>query len=625
MKLLEPMVFGEFASGLGLPRKYREPHVLVGVDTETVKGLPYCVQTADSAGGESVRECWGQASVVRRALSVYLEDAPPNAWILAAAHYLRFDVQVLFRDKLELFQGVGEIDWIDEEGVHWKGSTLWPVVFVIARKNGRTLLLIDTFKFFFGSLASVARDLQLEHKKLEVPVCIKENRAPTEEEQAEFVEYALTDARVVLGVLKWIDSIWAEADLGAFISIAHQGGKIFNRRFAARQDEQKWGLDLPDQTGQMAGLASYQGGRNSLRSPTGQYPFVVEDCTQLDVKSMYPYVASHVLPPLFNGRWVWDADPKPTDHGILRVYGRVKAAPHGYKLLMAEDGSYLKAGDDLKGTWMTSYELVAAMAHGLIEAPAWCGYVWEGDLTGKHPLRDYYRWVFEQKERARGGAPALYLYYKYLANSLTGKFCSTIPRLRWNNGVLQKYRVPGGMFNAPVGSLITGAARARLFNAEVESSSLHGATDSIVVPPWGKAPAEGQNLGDWEHVTTGTFICARNKLYAFLGKTEKRFLGGTGYFIEREGGVFPATEREIKDPQKRKMLVYKGQLILKYALHAFHGDVFEFLRLILEVDGTRKYTYKRMTQLREAQRRRLPGLQFNQFEAELKSGGKYGG
>jgi hypothetical protein len=68
---------------------------------------------------------------------------------------------------------------------------------------------------------------------------------------------------------------------------------------------------------------------------------------------------------------------------------------------------------------------------------------------------------------------------------------------------------------------------------------------------------------------------------------------------------------------------FQGRKILKYATHAFQGNVFDFLNLIFS--GKNKYKYRRMVHMREAQRRRgLRALTFERFEAELRYGGKYG-
>ena len=275
---------------------------------------------------------------------------------------------------------------------------------------------------------------------------------------------------------------------------------------------------------------------------------------------------------------------------------------------MDAGGEYIRPGVQVDGLWVTGFELRAALRHGILQGATWAGYIWErGKATGdRHPFREYFSKVFAEKESHRDKNPALYLYYKYLANSLTGKFVATIPQLEVGDNGLEKYRVPGALFNAPVGALITGAGREFLFEAEIVAKSVHGATDSLVVPPWGNTPPGiGPNMGQLEKVVSGQFVCGRNKLYAFLGPKSGDFTG------------------ERKDETGKTTKFYEGQEILKYATHAFQGTVFEFLGMIL--GGRKTYQYTRMVQMREASRRpSLKPLQMTEFTGEIKLGGKYG-
>ncbi len=602
----------------------------MGFDTETVDGLPFTCQFSTSGGERDVFECYGRSDLIRDHFSRLLVDAPDRAFILVGAHYLRFDIQVLFRDFPQMFAGLGEIDYTDAAGVSWRGSTNWPVIFAIARYQGKTLLLIDTFRFFFGGLAGVCEALKIKVQKLQRPACIAENRAPTPKEMPYFLKYAMTDSDAVLEILQWIDHIWELQGVGPCVSIAHQAGRIF-RRNHTKIDNKIVGLDAADHFGQLGGIHAYHGGRNSVNAqaaarveierfqhPDGVtvtekqplFPMRVENCTLFDVRSMYPWICSDLLPSFFGGRWVWSDTPEIEPAGLYRVSGRVRKGDcWPYRLLMNDEGNYIPPDALTVGEWVTGFELESALKHGLIETTNITGYLWKPGEETRHPFREYFSWVFEEKEKHRDTSPALYLYYKYLANALTGKFVSTIPQLKVNpvSGQLGKIRVPGMLFNAPIGALITGAGRAYLFEQELLSSSIHGATDSIVVPPWGRKPGNiGGNLGQWEEVCSGTFVCGRNKLYAFISPkkrgnfTGKKLVSGkTKYF-------------------------YKGQEILKHATHAFNGGIFEFLKMC--ETGQRQYKYRRMAQLREAQRR--PGLRaltFNDFEAELKLGGKYGG
>ncbi len=274
---------------------------------------------------------------------------------------------------------------------------------------------------------------------------------------------------------------------------------------------------------------------------------------------------------------------------------------------MDAKGEYLEPGEI--NTVQTGYEIQTAIKHGLLTDYSYQGMIWEPGASTWHPLRAYYDGVFSAKEEHRGKNPTLYAFYKFLANSLTGKFASTIP-LEDEDG--QKYRVPGLLYNPSVYSFITGAGRCLLFEYELQSQSIHGATDSLVVPPWGSSPAEGDKMGDWEKAVTGTFVAARNKLYAFLGP--KTHGNRTGWRDKK--GQWTTERLDFKTP------VWEGQEITKYALHAFKGTVFQFLDAVFH--GQTSYSYTRMVQIKEARRRKdLKPLQMNAFVEELKLGGKY--
>ncbi len=583
---------------MGLGAKYRTPWAIVGFDTETVDGHPYTCQFSDSQGGESLEECNGRPEVIRACIAEYLQKAPPKSFILMGAWYLRFDMQILFRDAPEIFSGLGEVDHQDEQGIHWKGSTNWPVIFAVARWKGRTLLLMDAWRYFQGTLAKTCEMLNLPIQKLPRPACIKEGRAPQgKAEREEFATYAMVDAKAVLQVMTLIDSLWAREDLGPCISLAHQAGRVFRVKHTLDQGKPK-GLDAPDHFSNLNGLAAYHGGRNSLLAET--LPLVVPDCALYDVRSLYPSICVFELPSFFQGRWVSDTRiskrPQVDLAGIYRVSGTLRAGAHPqYRLLMNAAGEYLPVDKPFKA-WVSGFELQAALQYSLIEDVKVFGFHWEGG-SKRHPFKDFYTEIFNQKEANRGKNSLLYHYYKNLGNSLTGKFVATIPQ-QDSNG--QKFRVPGLLFNGPIGALITGAGRARLFRAEIASSSIHAATDSIVVPPWGAHPANiGPGMGQWEKVCTGVFVCARNKLYAFLGEKKGNFTG------EKDGSLF-----------------WAGQKIEKYALHAFRGTVFQFLAAVF--DGQREYSYQRMTQLREAGKRGgIVPLTMQTFTEKLNFGGKY--
>lgn len=635
MEYKEKLDLDAMPKGFGLGNKYRAPWKVVGFDTETnpATGEVFTAQFSSSTGEKEVFECHGQPALVRDGFARLLKGAPPRSFILAGAHYLRFDISVLFKDTPEIFSELGEIAHEDEGGVLWKGSTNWPVIFAIARWGGRCLLLIDTFRWFPGSLADVCDQLQLPIRKLDRPKSIMENRLPREDEYEAFLDYAMVDADAALGVLKKIDSIWESEAVGPCISLAHQAGRIFRRNYTRGTAGKPVGLDAPDPFAQHHGVSAYHGGRNSLKAAA--LPLVVDNCTMYDVRSLYPHICSNVLPSFFAGRWVWtpgDSTSEIPDVGIYEISGELSAgdcAP--YRLLMDAKGNYLPLGQ-VRKVWVTGFEVNEALRRGMLARLTWFGFYWSSEDEGeyspdqlrrggkysrkakKHPFREFYKETFARKEANRDVNPTLYTYYKNLANSLTGKFVSTIPRMVYEGDQRVKIRTPGMLFNGPVGAFITGAGRVELFREEVRCQSIHGATDSLMVPPGAEHPTNvGPAMGQFEKVCQGTFVCGRNKLYAVLGPEDR----GRFESLWAKGFSGPMLEKG------KKVKAWRGREILKYATHAFQGTVYLFLDLVFS--GERGYEYTRMVQMRESQRRQgLTALTMTKFKGELQLGGKYG-
>lgn len=616
-----PVHLKEHAQGLGLPRSYKKPAFLLGLDTETLPGRPYTFQAATDLGHRELTYVDGCAPLIRAKLYEFLDQVPDGQFGLGAFYFFRFDVQTVFFDKPDYWKGSAALDAedVDNNGVYWTGALTWPTVFLRLKRGKKKLFLIDLFRFWEGGLAKCCEKLDLPIRKMDRPACVTENREPTPEERDYFEEYALIDAEAALSLLGLLDSLWEMDGNPPSFSNAHESGRVFKKRYAPK------GLDMPDTLALQAGEWAYHGGRNALHLP--QVPIVIPNCTLADVSSQYPAVCYYDLPAFFGGSWIW-RDNKPLDpNGIYEVLtGNLsEKAREMPDFLMDHQGRYFRHADrpcNLKKTkckihnhgplahfWFTGVELLAAMELGALELRSWWGFAWEGQDENR-PLARYMLDHYREKSATRGNE-VLYQRNKYRLNTLTGKFIATIPRGAFMaDGSFQKWRLPGSLYNPPVAALITAHARTQIFREECRIPVFHTATDSIVIPaqyaPLDR-PRIQEGLGLWEKQVTGDFVCGRNKLYAFLDPeiTEKGFTGR-------------------KKDGKKTLIYFKGRKVLKYARHGFQGDILDFLEAATVGAPRLEYKHQHMGGIRESRRRPdMKALAMNWVDASVTFGGKY--
>lgn len=604
--ILDDIDFTFRGQGLGLGRKYREPDMLGALDTEVIQGSPYTLQIKLKDGLREIFYCHGNPRLIRLRLYELLDSLPSHGVGVLGFYFFKYDIQAIFLDKPQYFTGIACLEGEEEDGFGLRGVLTWPTVFLVIRRNGKKLIIIDLFRFFEGGLNKVCHDLKLPVKKLPVPKCIKDQFYPiAPKEVREFERYALGDVDAGLPILEHIRSFWEEYDLAPKISNAHMAATIFLKKYTGGL-----GLDKPDLLMQRAAIKSYHGGRNSLTVP--KLPFFASDVFYMDVSSMYPYCGAYKLPAIFGGRWDWDLGREKklalspellNDNGIYRVHGRIYRGKSGpYKLLMNHEGDYCLPGR-VEGVWWTGIEIKTAIGWGILEPEKIVGFQWIPGEDKGHPLKNYFEFFYNLKRQSKG-KPALYEFAKKMLNTLYGKMIATIPHQREGGKV---FHTPGSLFNAPVASLFTAWSRVYIFENEVKYQSFHAATDSILIPGPTLPPLSKGIMGGWEMECKGDFVVARNKLYAIIDG-------------EQTKGSFTGVE---EDGEGNKKWFWEGRSIHKYALHAFQGNVIDLLNACYY--GKKKYIARRMGNIRESLRRPdITPLKFNDIPMEVNFVGKYG-
>lgn len=594
------MAWRERGFGLGLGRKWREPDLVAAGDFETVNGKVFTFQFCQEGKEPRLIYLHENPKVAREFFYGLFDDLPDRGLGVCGFYFLKFDIQCLFLDKPHWFTGLAALrtDEHHEGDFSFQGVLSWPTPFVIFRKGNKKILVFDIFRFFEGGLATVCSNLRLPIQKMDRPDYIGE-RYPTNEETEYFEDYAKTDVSSSVGIVREILKIFERYDLGLKISNAHLAASIFLKHFTNGK-----GLDKPDFLQQIAAMKAYHGGRNSLTVP--KVPFVAKDCQYWDVSSNYPYCATK-CPPAFGGRWVWNYDrgQEIQENGIYKSdFEIVDVGP--YQLLMDHEGSYLEAGQHVE-IWLSGIEILTAKKHGILKNQQnIVGFMWEPgkDYTGKHPVKEYMEHFYQEKSASKGKY-ALYEHAKKMLNTLYGKFISTIPFKTDEKG--EVWHIPGSIFNAPMGCLITAWSRCLIFEAEIKYGSLHAATDSILCPgPLFPKNPENPKMGDFTLEYEGDFVVGRNKLYAIIDR-EITKLGFTG---------------EFEEAGKKKRYFWEGREVLKFALHAFQGNVLDFLEAVFH--GKKEYTARRMGNIRESLKNpEITPLAFNNIPMEVNFAGKY--
>lgn len=549
-------------------RGFHEPAFqLFGGDTETVNGRPLSLQLSD---GTDTTLLWVDEHNALDAFVGYFAGRLSSRVNVCYFHHLAYDIIVLCypfykeigKSTQAPFETTGRVGRHRWRLKVWFGKRCWARLWIGTRR----VWLLDSWAFVGCSLEKIALKLNLPMQKLAKPPYLGQ-RAPTEDERPAFEAYAKADAAVAYHVGRWIIQQHQEFDVRLSVSLPQFAARVLRHHFF-HEDER---IELPPiQVNRWAEL-SYHGGKNGCYVKPGVYRNVAE----ADLTSAYAWAMTQI-PQMVRGQY-----RKVTEivaerfAGIYCISGTTGACR--YPVFYHHDFTPIGPRETFARVWVTSYELFEALRHREVKLSSAWGVVWAAARGYEHhPLRDYNQTFFQKKETAAKGDPRREI-FKLLCNALYGKF---IQHTKMDADVTLhvgadgqgKIETPeycaGGLYHPFLGSLITGLVRARLHALEVQYEALHTATDSIKT----RLPVkETDGLGGLRVVVTGDCLLLRNKLYV--------------HFDER------------------------GE-IAKYALHGFQGTERELLAMVRERRTT--YTVRRMRQVREALRRGLAPLEWEE-------------
>jgi hypothetical protein len=565
--------------------------VIYGADTETVKGKPNSLQFySEDVPCERI-EFVDERNSARKFIE-WCNTRKPRVLHVVYMHMLSFDIIELFWGKYEnLIQNGGEFDF-NAYGWHVRGLYGTPTFASLSRGHDRRIVLVDSYSFYRGSLASAAQLFCPDLPKLPRPRGIGERRYTAKD--TSFVEYAMRDAVVAYHIGRQVEELHREFDLQQCISIADMASRIFRHCFLT------YNIPQPSDDVIAAALDSYHGGKNNLTAKPGWHTGI----TGIDISSAYPH-AMHQLPAFSNGnlykryRALRGARLSSVpSYGVYRVAGTLRDCR--WPVLFGHDFKPLRG--DIEGVWIQGIELNEALRSGEFHATKISGFYYDAERDNQAPAlrkfcEDFYDRKQSEKDKVRRHG------YKTILNSLYGKFIQTRKRSRKyyhdidsSEGTDASELVAGGLFHPFIASAITADTRARIHRIEHHYKALHTATDGIFT--YAKPERTGMyrvqkgaadELGQLTTEVEGNLLLLRCKcyiVYADTGEIESR--------------------------------AFQGKRIAKYALHGFQGGVFELERLM--ATGERKYKASRPNRLKESLKRGLTPNEFVERDYVLKIG-----
>lgn len=506
-------------------------------------------------------------------------------------HNLAFDlIELLWGHEKKFVENGGEFEF---KVGSWTVRGLYgtPTFCTLRSGHDRSIVLVDSFSFFRGSLASAAELFCPDLPKLRHPRGIGEKRFTSRD--TGFVAYAMRDAQVTYHIGKSIEELHREFDLKQCVSVADLAARIFRHRFL------DYSIPQPDHEIVQNSLDAYHGGKNNITTAPGYYPGV----HGIDVSSAYPD-AMQQMPAFARARLYKRYRSKRgckrvPDYGVYAVSG----TSHACKWPALFDHGFKPLSGEFDCIHIQGFELNEALRSGELSASKIIGHYYDADKDIQvSALRAFCDDFYHRKQTERN--PIQRYMYKLILNSISGKFIQTRKRtlkayVDIDSGEISDAAelVAGGMFHPFIAAAITAHTRARIHRMEHHYQALHTATDgifSLCKPATHgefKTVPKATRLGELTYEVHGDLLLVRNKCY-----------------------VVYTDEGEKKDRSKQ----FPGKYIAKYALHGFQGTVFDLERLIKT--GKRTYTTVRPNKLKESIKRGLVPNDFQKHDHNLRVG-----
>lgn len=460
-----------------------------------------------------------------------------NSTVVCGAHYLVFDLGVLFWETLNPLDSrtsrAPRRSFFSLLKCKTEIEIIWSKpCFAKFRRDGKTIHLIDTFAFFTMSLSRGLTLIGASVSKKEKPKDLGKRLIP----KKELTPYLQADVAGCYELLNEIKNLHSRYDLRLCVSLPQMSGRIF-RHFYLKSD-----FEVPPSSLINGALLSYHGGKNSFVAKPGWH----KDCYDLDINSAYPEAMAQ-LPNFEKGKWVYGEGMdffRRHPHGIYMASGKAKTCPYG----VIFDHGFKKITGEFSGVWATGYEISESLRTNEVVYDSLRGYGYRENA--KTPgafgsfVRDFYRRKQSAKTKTEGH------FYKLILNSLYGKF---IQRTEDDDGNF----VAGSMFDPTIASLITGYVRAKIHSLEHRYNAIHTATDGFITKTKPNPRDIGAEIGQLKAETFGPCLILRNKLYLHFDNNGQLKKSGLHGF---EGD--PTTLEKLWKSSKR---IYKISRLVKWA------------------------------------------------------------
>lgn len=555
---------------------------VIGFDTETMEGPPI---TAQFYSGQlpSINAClFVTAGDVTQQCLRHIAKYCRRGEFVIYGHNLKFDLLSLFypqyRTLVQKSDGTFAFtyDRWDIEGIYGTPT------FCRMRTGDTCVTIVDSYGWFRTSLARAAKLVCPDLPKLHKPDGLGQKLF--EQDDMDFVSYAMRDAEVAYHIGIAIDEIHHEFDLRQSISVANMAANIFQQHYISETAP----IYNTGPRILVGARAAYHGGKNNLYK--GAAPAWHSHIDAWDLSSAYPHAMTQMpafsKPSLFAASRVFSKTAnKVPDHGVYQISGSM--APCEWPSLFE---STQRAMQPLRGEfrnqWVTGYELNESLRTDEVKLTHLMGHVYDSDKdpVNKTALQRYVEDFYKMKSEATN--PVHRYLYKVLMNSLYGKF---IQQRDVEDEEGNIHRKPGPLFHPFMASLITGHTRAVMHRLEHHVQAIHTATDgvfcgSVNSPKDGVFPfAPSEGLGSITSEGKDMELCLlRNKCYLLYSKVP-----GEGF----------------------KSLVRPERYVVKYATHGFQGGPKVLEELV--ATNRRKYQVEKPNTLRISVRQdRVP----NKFE-----------
>jgi hypothetical protein len=453
-------------------------------------------------------------------------------------------------------------------------------VFATFTDGKRYIELVDSFLWFMTALEKAAALVCPHLPKLLRPASL--GTKLFKKTDRGFVDYAMRDAEVAYHLGEAIEKFHEELEVPPQISLASMAAAVFRLRYMRENIYQP-----PLYQWMVGAAAAYHGGVNRVQPNAA--PAWHIGVTALDVSSAYPDAMAGF--PAFDNAEAFKSYKKARGRkvypalGVYLVSGKAKACD--WPALFDHDFKPIQG--KFSRTWVTGYELNAAIESGEVKAESVSGYYYDVDKSADYsPFKAYVTDFYREKSEAKD--PVMRYMYKILLNALTGKFIQTSPDYTLVDGQLVKINRAGGLYHPFIAGLITGHTRAHMHEVEHQYESLHTATDGIFAPGQHRG-ANQKHLGAVVSEGYGDLALLRNKLYIF-------------YTNDPVPGTYPSG-------------VFADRHILKCARHGFQGRVIDLERML--ISSERSYRVNKPVKLKTALKTGVDPNKFVISERQLRN------